>query len=82
MKGDGMEPEVLDEFHEVARKAAGVVEITTVKDIEGKEDCEEHLKRRCTKKDCKTLRQRKNCKYFSSEERWYRGTVASICIQK
>ena len=98
MKGDGMAPEVLEEFYEVARKAAGVVEIKTVKDIEGKgrkrckwwnrgfcrekescafahkkEDCEEHLKGRCTKKDCKTLRHRKNCKYFSSEEGCYRG---------
>ena len=35
MKGDGMAPEVLEEFCELARKAAGVVEITTVKDIEG-----------------------------------------------
>ena len=35
MKGDGMAPEVLEEFYEEARKAAGVVEIKTVKGIEG-----------------------------------------------
>ena len=36
MKGAGMAPEVLEEFYEIARKVAGVMEITIMKYIEGK----------------------------------------------
>ena len=98
MKSDGMDGEVLEEFYEVARKAAGV-DHKTSKDNKGKqsrrckwwnrgfcrekencsfiheiEDCQEHLKGGCTNKECKTLRHRKCCKYFNSEEGCYRGS--------
>ena len=37
------------------------------------EDCQDHLKGRCTTRGCTSLRHRKRCKFFSSETGCHRG---------